>query len=172
MLSYSGYSGTTHSASGDQYRLRYSDYYPGVGAGPPGTISFSDLTGQATYNQLPPEVRMVPIVFAYGGRPGVSAVVNAPMVMSLTVAASLTGTRIYSGTLTTANATFTLNQVSTAGVATAIGSIIVTSASHVSATLSGSGATLAIGDTLQIVAPAIADATLSDVSFSILANRI
>jgi len=122
-----------------------------------------------TYANLPPEVQQVPLAFPIAGLVPPGAFINIIMPWVVTVAANLAGTVAYQGTRTTTNATFIFNKISAA--TTPLGSVTITSTSPTSAILAGSGGSLAVGDVLQLQAPAVADATLADMCITLLVSR-
>jgi hypothetical protein len=113
----------------------------------------------------------VPVTFPFSGKPLAGMVINVPMVTVNSVDDSLAGTRVYVGTLPTSDAVFTVKRITALGIVSTIGIITITSASQFSAVLSGGGASLSVGDVLQLVAPAVQDATLADVGITILTMR-
>jgi hypothetical protein len=106
------------------------------------------------------------------GRPGAGQVIYVSVPFACVVNAGLAGTTVYDGTAATSNATFTVNRITAGNVSSALGSITVTNASHFSASTSGAGGTLAAGDAVQVVCPAVPDATLADLGITIAAVRI
>jgi hypothetical protein len=112
----------------------------------------------------------VPICFPWEGKPPAGAQVNSPMAIPMTIAAGLAGATVFANSLAGAGAIFTINKVS-GGTVTALGTVTITPVSHTSCTLAGAGGSLAIGDDLQVIAPAIQDANLADVSITLLMTR-
>ena len=66
----------------------------------------------------------VPIVFVYPGKPPTGQVINVPITIGIYVPPSLGSALVYDSTQATANAVFTLNQITAGGAVTAIGTII------------------------------------------------
>jgi hypothetical protein len=112
----------------------------------------------------------VPICFPWSGKPAAASQVNSPMAVPMAIAPGLAGTTVFANSLAGAGAIFTVNKIS-GGTVTQLGTVTITPVSHTSCTLAGSGGTLAAGDDLQVIAPALQDANLADVGVTILMTR-
>lgn len=139
------------------------------GGGTSGDVSLA-LATPIDYANLPAASNMAPLSYPTVGKPNSGLTVNIPMPWTVTIPAALAGTVIYQGTLTTANAVFTVNKIS-GGTTTAMGTITVLPTGRTNATLAGAGGLLAVGDVLQLVAPGVQDSTLADLGISILAMK-
>ena len=136
-----------------------------------GLVTDASTAGALALADMPAPMLQIPVPFAFAGKPTINGVVNVPIAMPMTVPANLAGTVVFDSGKTTNNAAFTLNKVTAGGTVTALGTVTITNISNTSATLTGAGGSLAVGDTLQIASPAIQDATLSDLGITILCAR-
>jgi hypothetical protein len=123
----------------------------------------------ATKAYVDAQTGSVPIAFSFSGKPAAGAAAVIPVVWDTVVPANLAGSvgRV-GGAGSAATVTFNVSALSDAGTVT-IGTITVTG---LTVTFSGEGTTLEVGDALRVTAPATQDATLSDVGFTILTERV
>ena len=108
--------------------------------------------------------------FPFTGKPATSAAVYVPIAMPLIVPALLAGTVGYFNTASAGAAVFTLNKIS-GGATTALGTITTTAGNKTAVALAGAGGTLAIGDAMQLVAPATQDGSLADLGITVQVTR-
>ena len=134
--------------------------------------SASAAGAAVAWTQMPAEAQQLPLGFVLPGKPAVSAVFHLVMAMAVVIPANFAGTVAYAGTVASANATFTLNHISGA-TTTEIGTIIFNTTGHTAIALSTQAAvSVAAGDVLQLVAPALQDATLADLGLTILTGKV
>src|SRR5262249_42932352 len=135
------------------------------------TVTNNPSPAPISYQQLPSEVQQVPITFPFVGKPTAGMVVNVPIAMAQTVAASLASTRYFAGTASTGAAVITVNKIS-GGSTTALGTVTATAGSQTGCTLAGAGGSLAAGDVLQLAFPASQDASMADGGVTIMTLRV
>jgi hypothetical protein len=131
-----------------------------------GTITVSPTTGAVVVSVTP---RAVQISSTFVGVPANNQVMLfIPISLTITIPSSCTGS--YMGALVAATGSTTFTVTKLAGGPTGSPTTLCTavfSASGTSATLSGSGGSLAAGDYVEITGPATADATLATIGGAI-----
>lgn len=120
----------------------------------------------------------VQVGFLFSGKPEAGLKITIPVAQAMTIPANLAGMTFFAGTPSAAATTFTVNRVSgTDGTVTGVGTIQAYAGAFSMTggpgiNVIGSGGVLAVGDALQVVAPAAADAALADVGITILGQRV
>ena len=114
-----------------------------------------------------------PIMFSFpfAGKPTAGGIVCSIVTLPVVVPASLTGSKAFCNTASSAAATFILNKRAIDTSMTPIGNIVANAGSQTGFTFTGSGGSLVAGDTLILVAPSTQDSALADVSITIHASR-
>lgn len=147
--------------------------WPGDG----GTTDLTDLTNRISQlesrvtvlsneiSQLTPTTNPVLITAFYPGKPGASALMMAFLAtVPVTILANLSGSRLKVGTSPAATAVLSVQKNGTQ-----VGTITIDTGGN--AAFSSSAISLSTSDELTVVAPASADAFLSDVRFTIAGSR-
>ncbi len=110
------------------------------------------------------------LVFVFIGAPAAGGTISLPMPFAVTIPANLAGTLTFS-TPPAAAAAFTL-QATVSKAVIDLGTITVEPGSATNFVLSTQdAATIPAGAVVRMIAPATADATLADCSFTVLAAR-
>ncbi len=120
---------------------------------------------------LPSSVCKIPTAFVIPGKPSAGEVLNNPVPITASIPAGCAGSVAYAGTAPAADATFTLNLIHGTSPPASVCTIKITAGSHATVTLAGAGGTVAVGDVMQMVAPATQDAAMTNVGVSILVSR-
>jgi hypothetical protein len=123
------------------------------------------------YASLPAELTNLPIAFSFNGQPQSSATGIYPITQSTLLPANIPGSIGWAQTLATGSPAFVLAYVR-AGVTTPIITGTFTSASKFATFGSSNALSLVAGDVLIFTSPASIDATLSNVGFTFLAQRV
>lgn len=110
----------------------------------------------------------IALVFPFGQTIG-TVQIDLPVTFDIDVPAALAGSNVDHWVNPTANATFTLNKIS-GGVTTAVGTVRI-SATGVYTLTAAAAFSLANGDTLSCVPPAVADANLQGVTITVAGTR-
>lgn len=111
----------------------------------------------------------VPLIFAFAGKPAVSARLIVPVAFPLTLAANLPGTQIDWNAAPAASVVFTVFKGNTSAADVSLGTIGITAAGAI--TISTSAVSLNLTDSLVLVAPSTQDTALTDIGFAIPAKR-
>lgn len=137
----------------------------------PGVASL-DVNGFVPWQQLKPQLQTVPLAFIISGKPTANQTYNLMLGLGITIPANFANSKVYDSVLPTSSAVFTLNRVSATTV-TFLGTLTILNTGRTAVTLSTQAAISMIeGEILQLVAPAIPDATLADIGITISAQRV
>lgn len=104
--------------------------------------------------------------FRYYGRPGITQVVSWPVMLPCIIPYFMTGTAVHSETPPAGNPSFTVLQ--RRGLSNNnLGAVQLIAGSETQCIAQGTGGTLAVGDVIQVIAPAQQDAALSNLTIVI-----
>jgi hypothetical protein len=134
------------------------------------TLAADPTSGlQPATKQYVDHIATVPIAFVVTSQT-VGTTINIPIAIGLSVPASLGGSQAVAQTGPAGSLTFSLNKTTSAfGTPTVLGTIVFAASAH-TATFSGAGGTLNVGDILQLICTTT-DASFANAGITILATR-